>query len=159
MDRRDPVVAQFVVQRILLTDFDKKQTQAFDDLTDRIIPVLREEGKKLEEQRKKLDAATRFAIDNVVERAGESVLQRIRDAIREKDAAIEKNMGEHLYQPKQKHDGILRDFKAQCDEMLRECEKFGETAKEFPKTLLYFYIGKCLFLGAAVYLAVEFFRT
>ena len=58
LGRRDPIIAQFVVQRILLTDFDKKQTQAFDDLRERIVPALREEGKKLEEQQRKLDSAT-----------------------------------------------------------------------------------------------------
>jgi hypothetical protein len=155
LDRRDPIIAQFVVQRTLLTDFDKKQTKAFDDLTDRIIPTLREEGKKLEEQQRKLDSASRFAVEDVVERASESVLQRIRDAIREKDVAIESRMGEHLFQLKEKHDDILRKFKTQCDEFGKQYEKFGDTAAEFPRTLSYYLIIQSVLLCILIYVAAR----
>lgn len=166
LDRRDPILAQYVVQKILLEDFDKKQALVFDELCDRIIPALKEEGKKLEEQKRKLADSARFAANDVVERAGESFLERIRDAIREKDSTIQGGLGEHAYQLQQKHDAMLRNFKAQCDKfqgqcdaLQKQCENFNSTAEHFPKTLAYFFFGKCLLLAIAVYFAVEIFRA
>jgi DNA anti-recombination protein RmuC len=150
LDRSDPIIAQYVVQKALLADFDEKQARAFNDFRDCIIPALKDEAKKMEQQRNRLEECSRQSAKDTVDRAGEDFLQRLRTTIRETDNTVLKDLDDHVERLQSVQKGVL----LQIDE---KNEEFAGTANQFIKTMSYFTIANGLLLVLALVVAVVIF--
>lgn len=150
LDRSDPIIAQYVVQKALLADFDEKQARAFNDFRDRIIPALKDEAKKMEQQRDRLEECSRLSAKDTVDRAGEDFLQRLRATIRETDNAVLKGLDDHVAHLQSAQKGILSHIETKHKE-------FADTANQFINGMHYFVIANGVLLALAVGVAVFIF--
>lgn len=150
LDRRDPIIAQYVVQKALLADFDEKQARVFNDFRDRLIPALKDEAKKLEQQKSRLEECSRLSAKDTVDRAGEDFLQRIRETIRKTDNAVLKGLDDHVANLQSVQKGILLHIEEKHQE-------FADTANQFTKILNRFAIANLMLLVLAIVVAIFIF--
>lgn len=147
LNRNDPVIVQYMVQKYLLKDFDEKQRETFSEFTERIIPALKTETAKMEEQKKRLGDWSRNAAKEIVDQSGEEYAQRIREVIRKTDNAMLENLDKHI--------GHLRNVQSDNLTKLEEIHQaFADTAAQFRSAITYALVG-----GAAVFgiLALYFY--
>ena len=146
LNRNDPVIVQYMVQKYLLKDFDEKQRETFSEFTERIIPALKTETAKMEEQKKRLGDWSRNAAKEIVDQSGEEYARRIRDVIRTTDNAMLENLNKHIVRLRSEQSDILAK--------LQEKHKaFVETAADFKKVLYYAAIGGAALTGIFMFLA------
>lgn len=152
LDRKDPIIVQYVVQRILLRDFDENQARLFDDLSGRILPGLRNEAKKLEEQKDRLWELSRSTAADVVRRSGVEYTQHIRDAMRKTDDLMLSNLNEHVARLRTEQNDILAK--------LREKHRaFDDTAAQFSRTISYIFFVYIIFTGIIVLILTYYLKN
>ncbi len=149
LDRNDPVIVQYMVQKHLLKDFDEKQRETFSEFTERIIPALKAETAKMEEQKRRLGEWSRSAAREIVDQSGEEYARRIREVIRTTDNAMLENLDKHLVRLRAEQSGILAKFQ-------EERKSFIDAAKYFKKTAILVFIGSAGFFGVLVAFALHF---
>lgn len=149
LDRKDPVIVQYMVQKFLLKDFDESQRQTFSEFTDRIIPVLKEETAKMEDQKKRLGEWSRNAAREIVDKSGEEYTNRIREVIRKTDNVMLENLNKHIVSLRNEQGDILAKLQEQRKELLVAAAQFRETG-------WYVFAGSAALFGSLVSLALYF---
>lgn len=150
LDRRDPVIVQFVAQGILLNDFNEAQQRLFHQLSERLIPAINAETKKLEEQKDRLWDLARSTASEVVRKVGSEYTQQIRDAMRQTDNAMLENLNDHIKRLRGEQNSLL-------SEMREEHQHFHKTAKQFEKIVLWFLFGgSAIIVSAVVFLGLRY---
>lgn len=149
LDRRDPVIVQYMVQKYLLKDFDEKQRETFNEFTERMIPALKAETAKLEEQRKRLWEWARDAARKIVDESGEEYGRRIREVIRTTDNVMLDNLNGHIDSLRDKQ----RDILTKLDE---KHKAFAKTAADFKKAVYYAAFGGGALFGILLFVALYF---
>lgn len=149
LNRNDPVIVQYMVQKFLLKDFDEKQRQTFSEFTERMIPVLKAETEKMLEQKKRLGEWAQSASREIVDNSGEEYARRIREVIRTTDNAMLENLNKHIVRLRGEQNDILAKLQEQRKGLL-------EAAAQLKKNGLYIFIGSAGIFGFIVALALYF---
>lgn len=149
LDRKDPIIVQYVIQKILLRDFGESQAQLFGEFSERIMPALAAEAKKMEEQKNRLWERSTNAAKEVVDRAGEDFLRRIRDTIRQTDGTLLENLNRHIVSLRNEQ----RDILTKLDE---KHKAFAETAADFKRAIYYAAFGGGALFGILIFVALYF---
>lgn len=150
LDRRDPVIVQYVVQKFLLKDFDEKQRETFSEFTERIIPAIKTETTKMEEQKKRLWEWSRNAAREIVDQSGEEYARRIREVIRTTDNAMLENLDKHIVRLRGERSDTLTKLKEQ-NQMLTD------TAALFKKSMTRIFGGSVIAFSILVFLMLYFY--
>lgn len=150
LDRRDPIIVQYVIQKALLQDFSESQALIFGEFSQRVMPAITTEAKKLEEQKKKLWDLSKNASTDLVHKAGEDYLRLIRDVLRKTDTAMLENLDRHIVRLRNEQNEILTNLQAKH-------KAFIETARDFKKALLYFALAGVVMIGTTLAVVVHYF--
>lgn len=147
LDRRDPVIVQYMVQKFLLKDFDEKQRETFSEFTERIIPALKAETVKMEEQKKRLWDWSRKASREIVDQSGEEYGHRIREVIQKTDNVMLENLNRHVERLRTEQNHILSKIE-------EKRQAFVDTAATVTRNMLYLFGGNAVFLGIVIFMVV-----
>lgn len=151
LDRRDPIIVQYVVQKYLLGEFDEKQRGVFSEFFDRIAPMLRSEAKRMTEQKDRLWELARKAAEDVVRRSGEEYTRHINDAIRKTDNALFADLNDHIARLQDKQNDIVAKIR-------EKQHAFEDAASQFSKTVSYLLLGYVIFTGGIAFLLLYHIR-
>lgn len=150
LERRDPILALYVIQKTLLHDFDESVRNIFSEFSDRVMPAIKEETKKMEERRDRLWDLARSAAEEVVHRAGEEYTQRIVKVMREMDKDLLSSLDTHITRLRGEQNRILEKLEEKHD-------AFDETAAQFGKIMTYTFLGGAAFFSILVFILVYCF--
>ena len=150
LERGDPIMAQYVIQKTLLHDFNESLHDTFSAFSERIMPAIIDETKKMEEQKDRLWSLARSAASEVVHCAGDEYAQRIGNVMRKMDDNLLENLDTHITRLRAEQKGIL----AKLDEKNKALD---ETAAQFEKTVVYASLGSATLFTILVCIMVYCF--
>jgi hypothetical protein len=144
LERRDPVIVQYVVQKMLLQDFSEKQARTFDYFVERTLPTIKSEARTLETIKTKFEVGARSAVDGVMENAGRESEKRIREVIHATDSKMLENLNQHVARLRREQDSILSGIWEQGEKFQKHSLQFVEAVDEYAK-----YLTRCFYLNIA----------
>ena len=146
VERRDPVIVPYIVQKNMLLDFKKDVGVLFDEFSGKVLPPLQAETEKLRKQRNELLELASGTANGIVREAGEKFNRHMQESsCAEIDAAVLR----HLTKLTQD----LRDTELQLVVKLeQQREAFENTAANFTDYLFALVAGMvALFVGTIVW--------
>lgn len=131
VDRRDPVIVPYIIQKTMLLDFKKEEAALFDEFAGKVLPPIQAEAGKFEKRRMELMALAQSMAADIVHEAGEGFNRHMQEKSREAiDAAVSRHM-DRLTKD-------LRDAESKLAEKLeRQHEAFTDSARQFLNGLSY----------------------
>lgn len=135
VDRRDPVIVPYIIQKNMLLDFKKEEAALFDEFAGKVLPPIQAEAGKFEKRRMELMALAQSMAADIVREAGEGFNRHMQEKSREAiDAAVSRHLG--------KLTKDLLDAESKLVEKLeRQHEAFTDTARQFLNGLSYLLAG------------------
>lgn len=140
VNRNDPVIVPYVVQKIMLGDFKKEEAGLFAQFSEKTVAVIKAETEKLEKQSGKLMELSRTTAADTVRTVGSEYTQHIRDTMRKVDNAVFENVS-----------SLTKHLKSEQDAFLKKVEEahqeFADTANQFNKITMRLFLVTIAFVG------------
>jgi archaellum component FlaC len=126
LDRRDPIIVPYIVQKIMLGDFKKEEESLYAQFGERTVSTIKAEIEKLEKQSGKLMELSRTTAADTVRLVGDEYSQHIFATIRKADAAVFESLNKQMARVQ----GAQEKFMKELDGVY---QNFTDTANQFGK--------------------------
>ena len=151
VNRNDPIIVPYVVQKMMLGDFKKEEANLFEQFSEKTIATIKAEAEKLEKQSTKLMDIFRTTAAETVRDVSFEYTQHIRETMRNVDSAVFDNVN-----------SLVTRLKSEQNEYLAKVEKahqdFADTANQFNKLTVYLFLIIVAFIGIVGFIMGYWYR-